>query len=120
MHCVTCDGAYGDPCYAVRKVGLGPSIRAAVRLDAVTEGDEDAAYLKERGAMLLGRANVDGPRRVLRAARRAEAQLKALDEDDDDAFAKLKDVLARCLLKRRSAARNEMAGGTKSRCWTGP
>ena len=39
---VTCDGAYGDPCYAVRKVGLGPSIRAAVRLDAVTDGDEDA------------------------------------------------------------------------------
>ena len=25
---VTCDGAYGDPCYAVRKVGLGPAIRA--------------------------------------------------------------------------------------------
>ena len=64
---VTCDGAYGDPCYAVRKVGLGPSIRAAVRLDAVTEGDEDASYLKERGAMLVEEGE----------HRRAEACLRA-------------------------------------------
>ena len=49
------------------------------------------------------------------AARRAEAQLKALDEDDDEAFAKLKDVLARCLLnvalccKKRNGRRDEIA-----------
>ena len=49
------------------------------------------------------------------AARRAEAQLKTLDEDDDEAFAKLKDVLARCLLnvahccKKRNGRRDEIA-----------
>ena len=113
---VTCDGAYGDPCYAVRKVGLGPAIRAAVRLDAVTEGDEDASYLKERGAMLLGEGECRRAEACFtRAARRAEAQLKALDEDDDEAFAKLKDVLARCLLnvalccKKRNGRRDEIA-----------
>ena len=113
---VTCDGAYGDPCYAVRKVGLGPAIRAAVRLDAVTDGDEDAAYLKERGAMLVAEGECRRAEACFtRAARRAEAQLKALDDDDDEAFAKLKDVLARCLLnvalccKKRNGRRDEIA-----------
>ena len=104
------------PVLCRQKSRLGPAIRAAVRLDAVTEGDEDASYLKERGAMLVG----EGEHRraeacFTRAARRAEAQLKALDEDDDEAFAKLKDVLARCLLnvalccKKRNGRRDEIA-----------
>ena len=116
---VTCDGAYGDPCYAVRKVGLGPSIRAAVRLDAVTEGDEDASYLKERGAMLVEEGEYRRAEACFTsAARRAEAQLKALDEDDDEAFAKLKDVLARCLLNVALCCKKRNGRRTKSRCWT--
>lgn len=113
---VKCDGEYGDTCYTIRKVGLAEPVRAAVRLDSISEGAEDASYLKERGAMLVGEG---GWRRAeacfTRGARCAEAHLKALDEDDDEAYVKGRDVLARCLLnvalccRKRNGRRDELA-----------
>ena len=81
---VSLDGAYGDR-VAVRKVGLGPAIRASVR--RMPWPTATRTLLTSRSAARCSRRRMSTGRGVFtRAARRAEAQL-SMDEDDDEAFA---------------------------------